>query len=92
MKPAVTFEGKVPKCFESAEQYRAWKECARLSPVQLGVCADCTPEYQAKMINAKRCENPQVQFDEDDDGAVEGVIYKTLWYANRKAKAKNANA
>jgi hypothetical protein len=91
-QPQVSFEGKVPKCFDSAQQFRAWKECARFDAPVLGVCADCTPEYQARMIHERRCENPQVQFEEGESGVVEGVIYKTLWYANKKARQRNANA
>ena len=45
-------------------------------------CYDCTPEYQAKMLNEHRCENPNVSFvkvlnkqDEDYDG-VFGVLLR----------------
>lgn len=75
----VTFSGSFPACFESKEQYRAWKEIAVQVPVKLGPCADCTPEYQAKMIRERRCENSHVQFERGSDGGIEGVIIKNGW-------------
>ena len=79
MMPKVSFEGKVPKCFRSQEQYRAWKEMARFAYASNWVCTDCTPEYQDSMKAEKRCENPHVQFQTSDDGFVEGVVYLSLF-------------
>lgn len=53
-----------PSCFESADQYRQWVSLAKTSglPVTHWYCTDCTPGYQAKMIDAERCGFPGVTF------------------------------
>jgi hypothetical protein len=79
MKFKVDFAGKVPKCFDSAAQFKAWKECARQAYAQNWVCTDCTPEYQARMKAEGRCENPQVQFQQDTDGFEIGVVHLSLF-------------
>lgn len=93
MRRKVTFASKVPQCFSSLEQYKAWKECARMSYAPNHVCTDCTPEYQERMKDEGRCENPQVQFEEDEDGFIFGVVYLTLFKGNedeRPAQSKKA--
>jgi hypothetical protein len=64
-KVTVQYEGSKPKCFDTHDQYRQWVYLARQSgnvPSQLKACIDCNPNFQAKMISARRCENPFVQF------------------------------
>jgi hypothetical protein len=36
-------------------------------------CEDCTPEHQAAMVTAKRCDHPDVVFKTDSHGFVCGV-------------------
>jgi len=48
-----------PPCFNSAKQYSDWKLLAIKSNLQsMSICTDCTPEYQADMLRAKRCVQP----------------------------------
>lgn len=35
-------------------------------------CEDCTPEYQAEMLAAKRCDHPETIFIRDADGFISG--------------------
>lgn len=64
----VSFFG-TPLCTDKAT-YAEWHEAARRSPPgEAGFCTDCTPEYQARMIEEGKCENPWIKFelyDEDD--------------------------
>lgn len=56
-----------PKCFDSHEQFVLWRQAARhASPGQSFICADCLPEYQAKMIKQKRCVKPLTYFIRQD--------------------------
>tara|TARA_S200002703_G_C3691234_1_gene212273 strand:+ start:97 stop:549 length:453 start_codon:yes stop_codon:yes gene_type:complete len=97
-------KGGKPNCFNSYYEYEAWKnqtlaprdyndKCVKYVRSNLfkrmKFCYDCTPEYQAKMLNKHRCENPNVSFvkvlnrrDEDYDG-VFGVLLKPLKIKNR---------
>ena len=61
----VTFAFAHPLCFDTMDQFRAWVAVARMAPPLNGmsVCADCTPEYQARMFAEHRCENGQIKFD-----------------------------
>jgi hypothetical protein len=83
----VSFSGSTPACFDSPEQYHAWKEMARMAPVKLGPCADCTPDYQRQMIQQKRCENVHVQFVRDSEDGIHGVVIKTNNYLNKLERA-----
>jgi hypothetical protein len=40
---------------------------------KVGFCEDCTLEYQAQMIRERRCENPHVWFEIDEDGFEAGT-------------------
>ncbi len=63
----------IPKCFASARQYANWVEAASIGRgLTSGICTDCTPEYQAEMLAADRCEHPSVTFHPDEDGMIEG--------------------
>lgn len=56
------FEGAIPKC-ATKKQYDEWHIAARSHPPKKGgFCEDCTKEYQAKMIECGKCENPDVVF------------------------------
>ncbi len=64
-----------PACFEPIE-WAQWREAAtspNLQPPQ-SPCEDCTPEYQAAMLAAKRCEHPEATFERDAQGFVRGVL------------------
>ena len=62
-----------PLCFCSRRQYELWMEAARNSdPAGSSYCTDCTPAYQEQMLAAGRCAYPDVWFDRDVDGFVEG--------------------
>jgi len=64
----VSFFG-TPMCTDK-ETYAAWREAARKSfPGEAGFCTDCTPDYQAEMIAAGRCENPWIKFDYQEGDA-----------------------
>lgn len=48
-----------PACFHDKAQYDEWKLLAIKSTFRSrNICIDCTPEYQAKMMLAKRCQSP----------------------------------
>lgn len=52
-----------PPCFDSKEQWQQWHiadEVATHGRTQY--CADCTPQYQIRMIDENRCVHPQVKF------------------------------
>lgn len=51
-----------PACFESQSQYDAWREAANVCRPRHGYCEDCTPEYQARMIETSRCKYPNTVF------------------------------
>lgn len=65
-----------PLCFTSQQQFKMWMQSARITGgiYENGICTDCTAEYQAKMIAAKRCTHPDVYFTHDQDGFTQGVI------------------
>lgn len=77
---------KYPACFDSAQQYREWKELARLSKVSPtnSYCNDCTPEYQSRMIVEGRCGYPTVRFKTLGKGVTRELIGVRL-LADRKA-------
>lgn len=84
-----------PLCFASPEQYKNWvkaaRACARGSKELIsGFCTDCTPEYQAQMIELNRCEHPDVQFAVDRDGFMSG--YRPNGAAERKEARRLAFA
>jgi hypothetical protein len=56
-------ENYFPACFNSKKQYREWKLLSMKSCTHryVSFCEDCTLDYQAKMVNERRCE----QFDLD---------------------------
>lgn len=74
-KKRVVFAGKFPACTD-AKTYKMWGEAARqltYTP-RVGFCEDCTPEYQAKMKEEGRCENPWIVFRRDEDGFISGAV------------------
>lgn len=78
---AVTAPG-MPRCFDSQEQWDAWREVARqASPRDITTyCEDCSPDYQASMIAQGRCRWPTTQF-------IENVGYRVFIVATWKEKA-----
>jgi hypothetical protein len=71
-KRKVFFATSVPMCTDR-ETYEKWVEVARMSrpPFDTLFCTDCTPEYQSRMKEEGRCENPDIVFV-IEDGMVEG--------------------
>ena len=52
-----------PRCFDDLESYEEWVEAAREAHTpNVNCCVDCIPEFQAEMIEAGRCEHPNVTF------------------------------
>lgn len=64
-----------PPCFEPL-QWKMWIASARHigGVTRGGYCTDCTPEYQYKMRTQARCNNPEVIFETDEHGFIEGVL------------------
>lgn len=62
-----------PSCF-TVEDWHRWHGQSRMqhTPKPHSPCEDCTPEYQAKMIAANRCDHPHVTFSTDTHGFVCG--------------------
>jgi hypothetical protein len=66
-----------PACFEPIEWVQ-WRTAA-INPSLVrqppqSPCEDCTPEFQAAMLGAKRCEHPEATFERDAHGFVRGVL------------------
>lgn len=57
--------GYYPLCFRSAKQYEEWKLLAIRSGFKgsAGYCTDCTPAYQDKMIEQRRCKRPSLDVE-----------------------------
>lgn len=56
-----------PRCWDSLADWIAWNQCNALVSQAPGrapdhYCADCSPEYQARMIAQTRCAYPDVTF------------------------------
>jgi hypothetical protein len=83
---------KRPACFEPIEwvQWRNAATCPNLvrQPPQ-SPCEDCTPEYQAAMLTAKRCEHPEATFERDAQGFVRGVLPPTAAEPTAKTPPTN---
>jgi len=67
MKIRVEFEG-TPRCSNSPEEYAEWRRFSRFQYLPSGFCTDCTPDYKCKMMREGRCDYPEIEFDENDDG------------------------
>jgi len=85
----------IPRCFESAQQFRSWMKAARLTK-GLGKakwCVDCTASYQAKMLAEGRCDCPHILFGIDRDGMESGYLPpKSAEKGYVPMKMKRANA
>lgn len=68
MDAAVRF----PRCFPTREAFRLWRDTDSVTRSCSNFCTDCTPQYQAEMIVAFRCEHPFTIFVRDKDGFWEG--------------------
>jgi len=54
-----------PSCFKNTEHYEEWLAYARLCGRRpRSFCQDCTPAYQAQMVEIDRCDFPDVEFVE----------------------------
>lgn len=53
--------GQFPKCFESKQQFLEWSNTPGCNVLP---CADCTKEYQEKMIKQFRCGNQKYQIED----------------------------
>jgi hypothetical protein len=73
----VEFVEKIPRCTDK-ETWERWKEIARTVPPhsRVGFCEDCTLDYQIEMKAHKRCENPHIIFEADEDGFISGCLPK----------------
>lgn len=61
-----------PPCFTVA-QWVLWRTPHNSAHVPAKhCCEDCTPEYQAEMLAAKRCDHPETTFIRDADGFISG--------------------
>lgn len=65
----IEFKG-MPECATSQEEYKEWQAFNRQSKATNHYCSDCTKEYQAEMISARRCQYPEVVFDSFGEGRV----------------------
>jgi hypothetical protein len=69
-----------PACFDPVEWVQ-WRNAATnlslLRQPPQSPCEDCTSEYQAAMLAAKRCEHPEATFERDVQGFVRGVLPPT---------------
>lgn len=65
---------KHPPCFDSQSQWDAWDRAALATQAnrRFAFCTDCTPSYMTKMLKAKRCIRPDVQFKLTADYELEG--------------------
>jgi hypothetical protein len=62
-----------PTCFASQSQYASWRQSALKSlPEASSYCADCTLEFQQKMITQSRCAHPKTVFEMDCTGFIDG--------------------
>lgn len=72
-----------PKCFDSKKQFNDWQQAmlqAKTTLYNCWVCTDCTPQYQKKMIDAKRCENPHVKFKKEYENKSTGTFRDDEWF------------
>jgi hypothetical protein len=67
MKIRVVFEG-TPRCASSTAEYEEWRHFARFELLPSDFCTDCTLDYKCKMMQEGRCDYPEIQFDENNNG------------------------
>jgi hypothetical protein len=75
-----------PKCFSDDKQFTGWVTYARQAPPAPAhsFCEDCTPEYQGKMIQAKRCMYPGTLFHKSGSD-LKGTTSEGDWVGRRSA-------
>jgi hypothetical protein len=75
MTKSVSFINTIPNC-ATPKQFLTWRDAARqLKPhPRVGFCEDCTKEYQEKMLEEGKCDNPHVWFCVDEDGFEHGTV------------------
>ena len=52
---AVLSNGCYPSCFANEAQWLDYVASARIAMERCSICADCTAEYRAKMMEQGRC-------------------------------------
>ncbi len=72
-----------PACFDSAKQWEAWCQYNGYSGQPVSPCHDCTPDYQHRTLNARRCEQPAVVFVRFH-GETVGVMPTEVGYYQRE--------
>lgn len=94
-KKMVTFSTKIPRCWpiESLADYKLWREASYVASPnpKSSICEDCTPEYQARMLELKKCENPEIIFDVDEDGFIYGKLPRHKDLAKKRHEQQNQN-
>lgn len=58
-----------PKCFDSQEEFDTWvsqSDDDGLPDPRISFCESCSVTYQAQMIRAGRCQNPDFVILEED--------------------------
>ena len=74
-------------CFSHAE----WKAWTRASyhcrpDARDYACADCTPEFKARMLAERKCMWPCVQFVTEEDGGIRGIRMSLLGVIDKTDK------
>ena len=60
-----------PPC-TNLRDYKEW--LMMLPPTgKYGFCEDCTPKYKLEMMDQGRCEHPEIRFERDEDGFLNGT-------------------
>ena len=95
LKKRVTFSTKIPLCWpiDKLGDYKLWRESALVSPPhpKSSICEDCTPEYQQQMIEQKKCENPEILFEIDNEGFLAGRLPRHRDFKKYLQKPKDTN-
>lgn len=71
-----------PECFDSPEQLQSWHQAmmqSKNTSYSVWVCIDCTPNFQKKMIEQGRCENPHIKFKQEYEHKTAGEIKDSEW-------------
>ena len=68
-----------PRCFDTEGQYAQWREAAKATRLPASeFCTDCTPDYQRRMTEQRRCAYPRRQITSGSDAPRqrrEAIVY-----------------